>query len=149
MAVILNPRTCLALLGPFLALTGCTARKVDYPLEPAEDRLYKLGKAYLQAGYRLGRPPQGAEDLKPNLEGDTPEGVLRSPRDGEPFIVLWGIDYNALAPQPRDPFTVAAYEKTGVDGKRYVLRFPLAVALLSDEDLRKAVFPPGHGPPPP
>ena len=67
-----------------------------------------------------------------------------SPRDGEPFVILWGVDYNRLPPHGIDPFTVAAYEKTGVAGQRYVLRFPRQVVLWSDEQLKRAVFPPGH-----
>ena len=69
-----------------------------------------------------------------------------SPRNGEPFVIIWGVDYDALPVGP-DPFTVAAYEKKGVDGKRYVLRFPPRVELMSDAELGKAVFPAGHQPP--
>jgi hypothetical protein len=132
----------LALLG----LMGC-ARNADRPYAAAEGRLLKIGNAYLNAANKLGRAPMGLDDIKPYLEGDVTEEYLRSPGDGEPFVIMWGIDYHALPPGRGDPFTVAAYEKKGVNGKRYVLRFPRSVELMTDEQLRKAVFPAGHAPP--
>ena len=43
-----------------------------------------------------------------------------------------------------DPFTVGGYEKHGVDAMRYVLRFPLSIQKMSEEEFQKANFPPGH-----
>ena len=129
-----------------LALVGCS-RNVDRPYAAAEDRLLKIGKAYLKSVYD-GKTPSGSEDIKIHyLEEDVTEEFFRSPRDGEPFVIFWGVDYSSLPTRPSDPFTVAAYEKKGENGKRYVLRFPLNVELMTDEQLRKAVFPPGHSPP--
>jgi hypothetical protein len=128
-----------------LALAGC-ARDESRPYAAAEERLLKIGKAYLKAAYD-GHTPKNFEGIKPYLEGDATEDYLRSPGDGEPFVIMWGIDYHTLPPGKGDPFTVAAYEKKGVNGKRYVLRFPLRVESMTDEQLRKAVFPPGHAPP--
>ncbi len=128
-----------------LAFVGCS-RNVDRPYAAAEDRLVNIGKAYLKAAYD-GKAPLGFEDIEPYLQGGATEEYLRSPGDGEPFVILWGVDYHTLPPGKGDPFAVAAYEKKGVNGKRYVLRFPLNVELMTDEQLRKAVFPPGHAPP--
>jgi hypothetical protein len=128
-----------------LALVGCS-RNVDRPYAATEDRLVNIGKAYLKAAYE-GKAPSGFEDIKPYLEGDVTEDYLRSPGDGEPFVIIWGVNYHTLPPGKGDPFTVAAYEKKGVNGKRYVLRFPLRVESMTDEQLRKAIFPPGQSPP--
>jgi hypothetical protein len=133
-------------LAAVVGLAGCS-RKVDRPLPAAEQRLLDIGTAYLNAINRLKRPPRGFDDLKPSLQPGATEDYLRSPGDGEPFVIFWGIDYHKLPPGPVDPFTVAAYEKKGVEGKRYVLRFPRSVVQMTDEELRKAVFPSGHSPP--
>lgn len=73
--------------------------------------------------------------------------MLRSANDGEPFVILWGVDCNKLSSERKDPFTVAAYEKRGANGTRYVLRFPLSVVAMTDAEFQRAVFPPGHEPP--
>jgi hypothetical protein len=134
------------LLGT-LALAGCSGGRIDNPLTPTEERLYRIGKAYIQACHRLGRAPREAGEIRPCVEGDVPDDWLRSPGDGAEFVILWGVDYARLPPARDDPLTVGAYEKAGTAGRRHVLRFPLGVALLTDEELRKAVFPPGHKPP--
>jgi hypothetical protein len=129
-----------------VGMIGCS-QKVDRPYAPAEDRLLKLGSAYVNATNRLGRPPRNFDDLKASLEADATEDILRSPGDGEPYVIHWGVDYNALPPRATDVFTVMAYEKLGTNGKRYVLRFPRSVELMTLDQLQKAVFPPGQQPP--
>jgi hypothetical protein len=139
--------TLFALTFSLPGLLGCSGNG-DRPRNPTEERLLEIGGAYVNAATRLGRAPRNFDDLKPNLENGATADFLRSPNDGEPFVVLWGVDFRKLPPGKDDPFTVAAYEKNGVDGKRYVLRFPPSVAHLTDEDLQRAAFPPGHKPPP-
>jgi hypothetical protein len=136
------------LLLVLLTLAGCSGTGADRPLDPTEERLFKIGNAYLAATTRLKRPPKNADELKPSLEGGADADALRSPRDGQPFVIIWGVDFNRLPPGRDDIYTVAAYEQRGADGKRYVLHFPRGVVLLTDEELRKAAFPPGHKPPP-
>jgi hypothetical protein len=116
--------------------------------KPIEERLLKIGNAYRNAVRRLGHAPKDFQELKPSLEGDATEDLLRSPNDGETLVVIWGVDYDRLPPRPDNPYVVAAYEKKGLGGKRYVLRFPLGVKAMTDEQWKKAVFPPGYTPPP-
>jgi hypothetical protein len=145
--VVLRRRWCCALVLGMLALSGCSSRSApDAPLEPTEDQLYKIGRAYTQAAVRLRRAPAKLEELRPDLPGDA-ESLLRSPHDGEKFVILWGVNYTTLPPGKKDPYTVAAYEQRGASGTRYVLRFPLNVVEMSEDELRAAVFPPGHQPP--
>ena len=139
-----NARWTLALA--LLAFSGCSHGGDERPLAPAEDRLVKIAYAYNNATMQLKRAPKELAEIRPYFEGAADE-ITRSPNDGEEFVILWGVEYNKLPPGREDPFTVAAYEKRGVGGKRYVLRIPTQVLLMSDEELAKAVFPPGYQPP--
>jgi hypothetical protein len=48
------------------------------------------------------------------------EEVLRSPRDGQLYVILWGIGFAQDARDPKPP-AIIAYERHGANGKRYVL----------------------------
>ena len=103
--------------------------------------------AYINATNHLGHAPKGLAEIQKYFDGGYTDEVVRSPNDGEEFVILWGIDYNKLPPRRDDPFTVAAYEKHSTGGKDYVLRIPTQVVLMTDAELAKAVFPPGYNPP--
>jgi hypothetical protein len=132
-----------------LAAAGCSRGDVATTRGPAEERLLALGTAYQNAARRLGHPPKDFQELKPSLEGDASEDFLRSPNDGEPFVVIWGVDFDKLPQSPaHNSYVVAIYEKKGAGGKRCVLRFPLSTCRLTHDQWKKAVFPPGYTPPP-
>jgi hypothetical protein len=135
----------VVLLG-IVVLSGCGKGKSNQR-NPTEDRLYKIGKAYIQACYRLERAPENFGDIKSSIEGDVPDDLLVSPNDGENFVILWGVNFAELSPSAKDPFTVGGYEKKGVDGTRYVLRFPLSTVKMTDEAFQAAIFPPGYNAP--
>jgi len=140
--------TCrvLAVLTAIMLLVGCHRTSGDKPYAPAEERLLKIGDAYVNASRRLGRPPANFDELKPDLVAGEGSDPIRSPGDVEEFIIHWGMDCNAVPPVGGDPFTIAAYERTGKSGRRYVLRFPRSVVLMNADELRKASFPPGAKP---
>ena len=74
-------------------------------------------------------------------EGD-PDEILRSPRDGEPFVICYDVDVlGALEWAQSTP--VLAYERRG-DGSRWVLSIPGGIFLLDEEEFQQASFPPGH-----
>jgi hypothetical protein len=135
-------KTWFFLFVAILSAAGC-GNKRGHERNPTEDRLYKIGKAYLQTCFRLGRAPESFDEIKPDIRGDIPEDLLISPNDGEKFVILWGVDVTELSPTKEDQLTVTGYEKNGVDGTRYVLRFPISIAKMTDEELQKAGFPPG------
>jgi hypothetical protein len=139
--------TRFALLAALLGPSGCSRPEGPRPINPTEEHLYKIGKAYTLAAHSLKRGPKSFAEIKPFLEAGLSDDVLRSPNDGEPFVIQWGPDYNRISPQGGDPYIVCAYEKRGVGGKRYVLRFPMGVVQMTDEELQKANFPPGFKPP--
>ena len=126
---------------------GCSGKPTDKRLSETEDRLYTLGKAYIQASSDLKRGPKEFSEIKSYLPANAPNDLLRSPNDGEDFVILWGVDFNKL-PVGADPYYVGAYEKNGKNGKRFVLRFPIGVLSMTDAELKSAGFPPGYQPPP-
>lgn len=126
---------------------GCSGKPADRKLSETEDRLYTFGKAYIQASAVLKRGPKEFSEIKSYLPANAPSDLLRSPNDGEEFVILWGVDFNKL-PVGSDPYYIGAYEKNGKNGKRYVLRFPIGVLSMTDAELKSAGFPPGHKPPP-
>ncbi len=137
-----------ALFLLFAILSGCSKKKTgSHDKNPAEDRLLRLGKAYIQASFRLERAPKDFAEIKQDIQGDVPDDFLRSPGDGEEFVIMWGVAFHTMAPTSGDLLTVGGYEKRGAGGSRYVLRFPLKVSKMTDAELKLANFPPGFGPP--
>ncbi len=132
-----------ALLLVVTLLAGCGRGGKARERDVTEDRLYKIGKAYIQACYDLERAPESFGEIKPFIEGETSDDMVVSPNDGQPFVILWGVDFARLPPGKEDPFTVGGYEKHGKDGMRYVLRFPIRVGKMTEEEFQRAVFPSG------
>src|SRR5206468_8320011 len=100
--------------------------------------------AYLKATQKLGKPPARQEDIMPFLqEVGEPEQILRSSNDGEPYVIIWGVDIRRYLDKGIDP--VVAYEKNGKDGKRVVSHGHF-VRIETDEEFQKDVFPAGHKP---
>jgi hypothetical protein len=132
-----------------VALTALAAG-CSTPPPPQEDQaaanLRKIVQAYDVAEYKLRRAPRNEEELKRFLgeagaTGD-PEKLMRSPRDGQPYVVLYG---TPLDPDGRA--TVLAHEKDGAEGKRYVITLSRDVKLLADDEFARAEFAGGRKPP--
>jgi hypothetical protein len=70
-----------------------------------------------------------------------PSKYVRSARDGEEFVVVWGLNLENV---PAD--TVLAYEKTGVDGKRMVVSLNGMVREVSEDEFATLKFPKNHKP---
>lgn len=133
--------------------TGCSESPlVAPPQEPPHLQLQTVLSAYFNAARKLQRSPKGEEELLPFLRGEneTDEAAskkLRSLRDNEQYVILWGIDFAKLAKDNITSNVVVAYERKSTAGKRYVAFAPNYVMLMSDEELKKAAFPPGQPPP--
>jgi hypothetical protein len=67
------------------------------------------------------------------------DGLLTSPRDGQLFVVIYG---KRLAPadSPNTPW--AAYEQTGVDGKRFAAQVRGDVVELTDAEIASQITAP-------
>jgi hypothetical protein len=139
---------CVAGLWLSLAVAGCSGAGGPGNVDVARQNLQKIGTAYARATTTLNRPPKDVNDLVASLkeQGDTPE-ILRSPNDGEDYVILWGYDFRHPTPTPGGAQVVLAYEKSGKGGRRYVLQLPSQVTVMTSDELQKAPFPPGHRPP--
>jgi hypothetical protein len=127
------------------AVPGCQHHDAKPPENPAADHLRKLGIAYDVALYK-GRMPRKGEDLKPYLKqiapNEDPEVFLRSPNDGQPYEVAWGVRLDRVM----DIGAVFAHEKKGVDGKRYVMTVARIVKTMTDAEFSHATYPGGKKP---
>jgi serine/threonine protein kinase len=94
--------------------------KADLMKSKFEKRLFGLASAYFRASTKLGHLPKGSEELGPFIKDD--EDRL-SPRDGKPFVIAWGVDYNPLAPMRGLNHTLLAWEaKPDEEGRRWVFQ---------------------------
>lgn len=137
---------CCCVLLTAAALTGCGSnqetRTVEAELPEAQSRLMAINTAYMQFQEKYKRPPQNEQELRGMLEAGSGDEVLRSPRDGQPFAICYGVDvFGPLEWAQSTP--VLAYEQGG-EGDRWVLAIPGAVYCLEEQEFRQSSFPPGH-----
>ena len=117
----------LSILG-MLVMAGCTTPTVEQrPIDQTRQRLIALGQAYAQT-LAKGKMPSKLADLQPALKslGD-PDELSTSPRDGQPFVILWGTRFTE--PEAR----VYMHEQTGKSGSRFVLLTDGSSFEVSDE----------------
>ena len=135
-------RALLILVVLILLAPGC-GRAPQTKENPAADRLRRILLAFDAVAYEKKRGPRDAEEIKPFLKGpsgkDDPNEALRSPNDGEPFVILWGINLETIA----DINTVVAYEKKGAGGKRYGITAARIVKPIGDAEATDGKTAPG------
>ena len=136
-------RQLLGGLAVLLAgLTGCSSGPTVASLSNAEKNLSHIASAYSEAHSRLGHPPKDVEELKPFLKefGD-PEELLVSPNDGQPYIVIWGVDTTRGGPtEYKGMWSILAYEKKGASGKRAVTDTRGCPMTIPEADFSKLTF---------
>jgi hypothetical protein len=142
MLTAVQGRVRLLTVAVLLAFVGC-AQKAQ-PLDRSHEHLRKIGAAYMRHNLEKKAPPKNLDDLKQFLAEDgDPAEILRSPDDGEQYVICWNVPLlERLSWAKGTP--VLAYEKRGSDGHRYVLTTLRSVELMSDDDFQQASFPPGH-----
>jgi hypothetical protein len=128
----------LVLTWMAFAAEGCAERPPPQE-DPAVVNLRKIVQAYDAAEYKLHRGARSEEELRrffaeAGATGD-PDQYLRSPRDGQPYVVLYGA---ALDPDGRN--IIFAHEKDGVEGQRYVITLSRDVKLLTGDEFASAEF---------
>jgi hypothetical protein len=142
-------RSVLLLAGLLiLTLLGCTPQPslVEKAVDPTQQRLMLVGQAYRQFSREMRRPPRSAAELMPTLQQkEGGQDALQSARDGQPFVISWGLD--VMAPRTGTERPVLAYEQQGFEGSRFVLSTMGNVELLPDGSFRESSFAPGFQPP--
>jgi len=122
-------------------LIGCGGGKIE-PLatDPTVIALDKIGSAYIR-----GTPaPKTKADLLAIFKlCSHPKELLISPSDGQEFIIVYDVELKGLKVSGAQ-LPVVAFEKSGKDGKRYVLRGMNTIVQLTDEQLKSSVFPAGY-----
>lgn len=133
-----------AWLVAWLMVLGCSGGPDKDP-EPSRTRLRRIAQAYDMAIELGGRPPKDAEALKRYFKEigatEDADAVLYSPRDAQPYVILFGAPLDAN--QRR---TILAYEQEGAQGKRYVLTLSRDIQVLTDGEFAGAPFAQGHKP---
>jgi hypothetical protein len=146
-----RPIYWLCLLAASVAAIGCgSGQPPAVEASRAEINLQRIGAAYAAVAAR-GKPPRNAadlaRDLQPGPDQTNPGDTLRSPNDNQEYVIVWGVDFRTLAVQRGGNLDVVlAYERTGKDGKRWVLKPPALVSQMTEDEFRGAAFPPGHTP---
>jgi hypothetical protein len=144
-------RLCWLLVGPVLlaGLAGCGSSDPKVvPLTASEQKLTHVALAYREAHSRLHHGPKDADELKPFLKefGD-PEELLVSPNDGEPYVVVWGVDPTRGGPTPyQGMWPILAYERKGTGGKRAITDIRGVPKTVPAEDFPKLTFVGRHKP---
>jgi len=110
---------------------GAAIPRLDLRLK-AQNDLRNIGRAYAMAA--ISHLPRNWDDLKESMEGHTP---LSSPRDKQPYEVVWGVDAGKL--QTPSTETLLAWEQTAdADGGRCVLMADCQSAkYVKDEEFQK------------
>lgn len=131
-------RTLVGIGIVFFGLIGCS-KDTPRTSDATSQNLQKIWQAYMLYTDWKRKTPRNDEELKsyfPEIgeQGD-PDAILRSPRDGEAFEILYGprVDSDARS-------VVFAHEQTGVEGRRYVLMLSGDVKEISEEEFKKAEF---------
>ncbi len=100
--------------------------------------LGQLYRAYLATIATNGKPPRDADELKAGDE--TIAKLMKSPRDGTPFEIAYGVDPATVYTTPSE--TLLAWEATAdSDGKRCALTVSGIPVYLSEEEFKKKTKP--------
>src|SRR4051812_43883310 len=76
-----------------LMLGGCGRKETLTADIPNTSRVGAIQYAYLEASQKLKRPPAKVEEIRPYLQKlGNPDELLVSPRDGKPYVIVWGLD---------------------------------------------------------
>lgn len=152
-----TPRPCLFLFLVVLCAWGCNAPQ-EVSVDETAQRLKSLRGAYHAFTTENSRAPRGAAELRAFIAKKSlgnADTLLTSPRDGQPFVVVWGFDVrrrNAGNEGGYDKMSsdkagaIFAYERLGRDGQRYALFTHGGTLLMPEDQFRQALFFGGHRP---
>lgn len=103
-----------------LLLAGCRSEPARQEVDNSKANLLGIHTAYCDYTAAMRKPPRSLQDLEKTLEEDRAsfDQRFRSPHDGKPYVISWGI---TVGPKQPSPPVVLAHEQDGVDGTRWVL----------------------------
>jgi hypothetical protein len=126
-------------------LSGCASEET-FQEEPVKAHLRQICKAYFMHINFHRRPPNAQQlpavmdDLHKLDMGAPAEKALVSPRDKQPFVIIYGADVT----EPSS--SILAYEQQGADDGRWVVLMNAEIKLLSKDEFSKATFAHDHKP---
>jgi hypothetical protein len=117
---------------------GCTSSSQT----STQSNLAILAKNYgMYQAQNQGQTPPDEKKFKEFIQKQDPaakvDELFTSPRDGQPYVILYG--KKAAVPDPQKGMPIVAYEKVGVGGKRLVARSTTQVEEVDDAKLREWV----------
>jgi hypothetical protein len=129
-----------------LAFSGCGGEPEIPKIPEEQQNILFILRAYCKFNGQQHRTPASLDELKPVLKefGD-PEKIILSSRDGQPYVLVGGLDISRVPSGGVLP--VVAYERKGIDGKRQVVDLRGTIRLLTPEEFKLLKFPPSHKPP--
>lgn len=131
-------------------LAGCGSGPKVIPFSQSEKTLSSIALAYMEAHSRLGHGPKNAEELKPFLKDfGNPDELLVSPNDGQPYVIVWGVDPTRGGPtEYQGMWQILAYERKGTGGARAITDIRGRPMRVPEEDIPKLTFAGRHKPSP-
>jgi hypothetical protein len=147
-AAFLTIASCCGMAG--CGSDGTSPKELPPPTE-CQKRLLIIGDSYVRITQKLNRPPNNLTELTLALRdyaraqgsAGKVEDILKSPDDGQPFEIVWGVMLLQMKERGSD-VPIVAFEKTGTNGQRNVLRGNRETLIMSERELRSAKFPSGY-----
>jgi len=137
----------MPLLGSWLLSAGCgggvspTGGDADFQTRRSMSAVASFYGDYLSAH---GAPPKDEAAFRAFLQERSKQiermniggvdGLLKSPRDEQPLVVVYG---KRIAPPDSPHMPWAAFEQTGVDGKRMAAQVRGSIEELTTEEIEK------------
>ena len=146
MSAFLATRSALIVLTVVIALgLGCKPQSAfDETQGDPFEQMVVIQQCYFDYAIKNKKAPSSKEDLAARFQssGYEPSILLKSPRDGQPFVILWGVMPDLTSTPP----VVLGYESSSVGDARMVMTTMGVVTMLEDA-FQKATFPEGHAAP--
>jgi hypothetical protein len=140
-------RKCLGILAAVvLSVVSCGPSEVVTQVPVDHARLQALVTVYAYACRDLQRPPEKFAELLPvckQAKIEKPRDYFTSTRDGQPYVIIWGLDLEHRYLGAKVPL---AYEDVGKEGKRLVVTCNREVQELAAAEIAQSEWPSGYEP---
>lgn len=117
---------------------GCGSEPPRKDPDRSLANLLGVHTAYTDYVAAARKAPRSVKELESTSGEDNRaalDALFRSPHDGKPYVIVWGI---MLGPNQPAPAVVLAHEEDGVNGERWVLMTDGTCKRLMREEFDKA-----------